>query len=55
MNKILSKQRLSQEVFRMEIEAREIAEARKSGQFIIRRWVEILESAFLSQSQMPTL
>ena len=35
MNKILSKQRLSQEVFRMEIEAREIAEARKPGQFII--------------------
>ncbi len=35
MNKILSKQRLSQEVFRMEIEAPEIAEARKPGQFII--------------------
>ena len=35
MNKILSKKRLSQEVFRMEIEAREIAEARKPGQFII--------------------
>ena len=35
MNKILSKQRLSQEVFRMEIEAREIAEARKPGQFIL--------------------
>ena len=35
MNKILSKQRLSAEVFRMEIEAKEIAEARKPGQFII--------------------
>ncbi|HAP57840.1 MAG: sulfide/dihydroorotate dehydrogenase-like FAD/NAD-binding protein [Sphaerochaeta sp.] len=35
MNTILSKQRLSAEVFRMEIEAREIAEARKPGQFII--------------------
>ncbi|MGE4583472.1 MAG: sulfide/dihydroorotate dehydrogenase-like FAD/NAD-binding protein [Sphaerochaeta sp.] len=35
MNKILSKQRLSAEVFKMEIEAPEIAEARKPGQFII--------------------
>ncbi|MBJ2356645.1 sulfide/dihydroorotate dehydrogenase-like FAD/NAD-binding protein [Sphaerochaeta sp. S2] len=35
MNKILAKQRLSKEVFRMEIEAPEIAEARKPGQFII--------------------
>jgi ferredoxin--NADP+ reductase len=35
MNTILSKQRLSAEVFRMEIEAKEIAEARKPGQFII--------------------
>lgn len=35
MNTILSKRRLSAEVFRMEIEAREIAEARKPGQFII--------------------
>ncbi len=35
MNTILSKQRLSAEVFKMEIEAREIAEARKPGQFII--------------------
>ena len=35
MNTILSKQRLSAEVFRMEIAAKEIAEARKPGQFII--------------------
>lgn len=35
MNTILSKQRLSQEVFRMKISAKEIAEARKPGQFII--------------------
>lgn len=35
MNTILSKQRLSQEVFRMVIQAPEIAEARKPGQFII--------------------
>jgi ferredoxin--NADP+ reductase len=35
MNTILSKQKLSQEVFRMEISAKEIAEARKPGQFII--------------------
>lgn len=35
MNKILAKQRLSKEVFRMEIEAPEIAEARHPGQFII--------------------
>lgn len=35
MNTILSKQRLSAEVFRMEIEAKEISEARKPGQFII--------------------
>lgn len=35
MNKILSKQRLSQEVFRMSVHAPEIAEARKPGQFII--------------------
>lgn len=35
MNTIISKQRLSAEVFRFEIEAREIAEARKPGQFII--------------------
>ncbi len=35
MNTILSRQRLSQEVFRMEISAKEIAEARKPGQFII--------------------
>lgn len=35
MNKILSKQRLSQEVFRMSIHAPEIAEARSPGQFII--------------------
>jgi len=35
MNKILAKQRLSKEVFRMEIEAPETAEARKPGQFII--------------------
>ena len=35
MNKILAKERLSKEVFRMEIEAPEIAEARKPGQFII--------------------
>ncbi|MGH0054327.1 MAG: sulfide/dihydroorotate dehydrogenase-like FAD/NAD-binding protein [Sphaerochaetaceae bacterium] len=35
MNKILTKQRLSKEVFRMEIEAPEIAEARHPGQFII--------------------
>ncbi len=35
MNEILSKQRLSQEVFRMSIHAPEIAEARSPGQFII--------------------
>jgi ferredoxin--NADP+ reductase len=35
MNTILSKEQLSAEVFRMEIEAPEIAEARKPGQFII--------------------
>lgn len=35
MNKILRKEQLSDEVFRMEIEAPEIAEARKPGQFII--------------------
>ncbi|MDT4761338.1 sulfide/dihydroorotate dehydrogenase-like FAD/NAD-binding protein [Sphaerochaeta sp. PS] len=35
MNNILSKQRLSQEVFRVSIHAPEIAEARKPGQFII--------------------
>ncbi|MCK9547597.1 MAG: sulfide/dihydroorotate dehydrogenase-like FAD/NAD-binding protein [Sphaerochaeta sp.] len=35
MNTILSKERLSAEVFRMEIRAPEIAEARKPGQFII--------------------
>ena len=35
MNKILSKKKLSAEVFRMVIEAPEIAEARKPGQFII--------------------
>ncbi len=35
MNKILAKQQLSKEVFRMEIEAPEIAEARNPGQFII--------------------
>ena len=43
MNTILSKQRLSAEVFRMEIEAKEIAEARKPGQFII---LQISASAF---------
>ena len=35
MNKILSKQQLSDEVFRMEIEAPHIARERKAGQFII--------------------
>ncbi len=35
MNTILSKEQLSAEVFRMEIEAPEIAQARKPGQFII--------------------
>ncbi|MGE4453751.1 MAG: sulfide/dihydroorotate dehydrogenase-like FAD/NAD-binding protein [Sphaerochaeta sp.] len=35
MNKILAKQQLSKEVFKMEIEAPEIAEARSPGQFII--------------------
>jgi ferredoxin--NADP+ reductase len=35
MNKILAKQQLSEEVFRMEIEAPHIARERKAGQFII--------------------
>ena len=35
MNTILSKEQLSAEVFRMEIKAPEIAQARKPGQFII--------------------
>ncbi|HZJ87667.1 MAG TPA: sulfide/dihydroorotate dehydrogenase-like FAD/NAD-binding protein [Sphaerochaeta sp.] len=35
MNSILTKEQLSAEVFRMEIKAPEIAEARKPGQFII--------------------
>lgn len=35
MNEILSKQKLSHEVFRLKISAPEIAEARKPGQFII--------------------
>lgn len=35
MNKILSKKRLSEEVFRVEIEAPQIARERKPGQFVI--------------------